>query len=133
MLIRMPRVLSLTSATLSVVVSHYPSLDGSSVQLADKTILYTRRQGQSTSSTGCLSRRITCSVVDLHGAHDLILGDSWLTATRAIINYGAGTLTVHKGQRRFTVKSPRGPSPSASVPATSSKPLLCYAAETGSP
>ena len=83
-----------------------PRADGHTVQLADKTMLPTRGTVRVLVQLGSYRARVTCTIVDLNGAHDLILGDTWLRAARAIIDYGAGTLVLHKGKKKVTVKSP---------------------------
>jgi len=83
-----------------------PRADGHTVQLADKTVLPTRGTVRVLVQLGSYRARVTCTIVDLNGAHDLILGDAWLRATRAILDYGAGTLVVYKGKKKVTIQSP---------------------------
>ena len=100
-----------------------PQPDGGSMQLADKTVIHTRGTVRVLVQLGAYRASIVCTVVDLHGAHDLILGDSWLRATSAVLDYGAETLTVFKGKRRFTIKSPNTAASEKQSAATGSRPM----------
>jgi hypothetical protein len=83
--------------------------------------------------------QISISVIDLI-TFDLVLGDSWLRSRSALIDFGAGCLTVWKQTQKFrlqaelrdgkpiyAVKLPDPPALPTSVPTNSAEPMFLSA------
>jgi hypothetical protein len=49
--------------------------------------------------------KVSLLVVNLGPGFEVVLGDSWLTKTKAILRYWDGTCVLRKGQRQFTMTS----------------------------
>ena len=48
-------------------------------------------------------------VIDMYDSFDAILGDSWLTSRRVVMDWGSHVLIVHRGTRTFRLRCLRSP------------------------
>ena len=90
------------------------------VTLGDNQEISTHGGAKVTVTMANCTTRWPCQVIPLNSNYDIILGDDWLEHHEACLNYRDGTVTLHEGRRRFTL---RQQSESCFVPDT--KPPSC--------
>jgi hypothetical protein len=93
------------AARISARVATSPSAS-TYITLADGTTILSHGTCKATISFGAFRAKTTFIVAPLSTQYDVILGNSWLRQHRAIIDYGNGALTLHKGKRKFVIRRP---------------------------
>lgn len=82
----------------------YKSTVAARVQLADGRCAETLGVVKLRMRIGQWKDTVTCHVLDIKG-FDILLGDTWLTANRAIMDFGHKAVMLFKGKKRFTLKA----------------------------
>jgi gag-polyprotein putative aspartyl protease len=88
-----------------------------SIALADGTNVLSDGVCKATITIGSFRCKVEFTVTPLASHYDVILGNSWLRQYKAILSYKDGTLTLFKGNKKFTLgKKHTVPSPTPHVP-----------------
>jgi Reverse transcriptase (RNA-dependent DNA polymerase)/RNase H-like domain found in reverse transcriptase/Integrase zinc binding domain/Chromo (CHRromatin Organisation MOdifier) domain/Aspartyl protease len=74
-----------------------------SIALADGTTVLSHGSCKATIALGPFRCKVELTVTPLATHYDIILGNSWLRQYKAILSYKDGTLTLFKGNRKFTL------------------------------
>jgi hypothetical protein len=88
-----------------------PSPVEAAVKMGDGTELTVTGTARVTVKIQAYTSKVTFRVIPLKGNLDVILGDTWLQHTQALLDYGDRSLTVQKGDRRVTLVLPEHTQP----------------------
>jgi len=98
-----------------------------SVQLANNTVEHASSQCTPYINIQGHRARVTCFIIDMQQQFDIILGDTWLSAVKANIDYASNTCTVQKKGQKFKLHPEIEAIPSA-IPSTIHSMLLNHIA-----
>ena len=84
-----------------------------SVQLANNTVEHASSQCTPTIHIQGHRTRVSCFIIDMQQQFDIILGDTWLSAVKANIDYASDTCTVQKKGQRYKLHPVLKTTPSA--------------------
>jgi hypothetical protein len=93
----------------------------STLTLADGTTAPVQGLATVKVKIGRYTFRVRAMVADLSADFDVILGQQWFLAHRAVINYGTKTIDVHRAKETITLKG--GVKPTPQVPVTETEDL----------